>query len=439
LSLIPDWLNPLNWISQVVQAIVSGLSSFIQWLVSGLSWIASQVWNFLSSIANSFVQSILGFINQIIIAPATGLVNALIQVIQKKVFRIVYIAVTVPVMIEEIKSLAHNPSLKGIALLFFKPILTYVALTILFSFLQGLAPVGAVPSLSPPSVPPITPVPGAPPTTPPSVPGAPAPTYRALTDSLALSDTAGVWLSASPVSMDVLSLGDSIALTVMNSQTGSSTTITQTTEGGSSTSPSSSSSSTTSSGETPSNILPWAEWVDLWGWYISYVDAIEGNRLLASTLTDELSLVDTVSFPIGHPIAEKWTESLTIQDTASVTAAPQSQFKSIIYLEYVSVNDTGASLTKTPWTTVPANVSDEVTIDDNAVLYSGRLTIALLDELDITDTFSKEPFYQQVYNEDWNIIEQSQVTGGYGKVYGEDWGYAPPPNYSSVYTESWTQ
>jgi len=453
-SLIPEWLNPLNWISSVVQAIVSGLSSFIQWLVSGLSWIASQVWNFLSSIANSFVQSILGFINQIVIAPVTGFVNSLIQAIQKKLFGIVYIAITVPLMIQEIKKLVHKPSFKELGLLFIKPILTYLAVTVLFSFLQGIAPVGAVPSLPPPSVPPITPVPGAPPSAPPSVPGAPAPTAPVLTDTLALSDTAGVWLSASPVSMDILSLGDSVALTVTNPQTGSSSTVTQTTEGGSSTSPSSSSSSTTSSGETPSNILPWAEWVDLWGWYISYVDAIEGNRLLASTFTDELALEDAVSFPIGHPIAEKWTESLALQDTVSVTVVAQSQYKPVSYIENLTVTDVGASLSLTPWTTVPVNVTDEVTVDDNAILYSGRMTIALLDELDVTDNLAQE-VYQQVYIEDWNIQDQAQVTGGYGQIYGEDWGYSPPPdtsqaygedwgyssppNYSSVYTENWSQ
>jgi len=437
-SLIPDWLNPLNWISSVVQAIVNGLSSFIQWLVSGLSWIAGQVWNFLSSIANSFVQSILGFINQIVIAPVTGFVNTLIQAIQKKLFGIVYIAITVPLMIQEIKKLVHKPSFKELGLLFVKPILTYLAVTVLFSFLQGVAPVGTIPSLPPPSVPPITPVPGAPPAAPPSVPGAPAPTYRALTDSLALSDTAGVWLSASPVSMDILSLSDSIALTVSNPQTGSSTTVTQTTEGGSSTSPTSSSSSTSSSGETPSDILPWADWVDYWGWHISYVDAIEGYRLVTGTLADELALEDVVSFPIGHPIAEKWTESLALQDTVSVTAVAQSQYKPIGYIENLTVTDMGPTLSLTPWTTVPVDVTDEVTIDDNAVLYSGRMTIALLDELDITDTLGCES-WQQVYIEDWNIQTQAQVTGGYGQIYGEDWGYSPPPNYSSVYTENWSQ
>jgi len=387
-SLIPEWLNPLNWISSVVQAIVSGLSSFIQWLVSGLSWIASQVWNFLSSIANSFVQSILGFINQIVIAPVTGFVNSLIQAIQKKLFGIVYIAITVPLMIQEIKKLVHKPSFKELGLLFIKPILTYLAVTVLFSFLQGIAPVGAVPSLPPPSVPPITPVPGAPPSAPPSVPGAPAPTAPVLTDTLALSDTAGVWLSASPVSMDILSLGDSISLTVTNPQTGSSTTITQTTEGGSSTSPSSSSSSTTSSGETPSNILPWAEWVDLWGWYISYVDAIEGNRLLASTFTDELALTDLVSFPVGHRISESWLDSFAPQDTVTVTTVPKGQTKSISIIDSFAVTDMGASLSKTPWATVSITPLDTLNIQDTATPYFRASIESYLDSVSLTDTVS---------------------------------------------------
>jgi len=169
-SLLPDWLNPLNWIGSVVNAIAQGIGSFIKWLVDSLSWIAGQVWSLLSTIANNFVNSIVSFMTNTVLSPVTGFINTLLQRLQTKLFGVAYLAIATPLLVREAQKLAESPSLKGFGMFILKPLIVMAALQIMMSALQPYIPVAPLPQVTPPSLPPVKPLPPPPLAPPPSSP-----------------------------------------------------------------------------------------------------------------------------------------------------------------------------------------------------------------------------------------------------------------------------
>jgi len=160
--------------------ILDAIKGFGEWIWNGLCAIGNAIWNALT-----------WFFQTVFVNPIVGLFNWIMNRIREKLKGIIFIVITIPSMIREIRALMKSPSIKGVVKLIAKPFLGYVVSELAYAVLSPfLFPVQATPPVIPSATPFVT---------------APAPP-PSLTDYVRVNDYLTIELT------DVTSLSDRILL-----------------------------------------------------------------------------------------------------------------------------------------------------------------------------------------------------------------------------------
>jgi len=171
-------------IGDIVTAIVNGIQSLMEWL-----------WNNIINSINSLINFIWNFIYENIINPIRSFLETALNKFLSKLEGIIYITLTVPLMVKEVKDFVEEPSLKKGLFILAKPFLTYLGAKILAGTIR--------PYLQPVSIPP---------TAPPSPPSIPKfyEIKRYYLDYITLSDEFKYVMGSrlSPLLADVISIND---------------------------------------------------------------------------------------------------------------------------------------------------------------------------------------------------------------------------------------
>jgi hypothetical protein len=122
--------------------------------------IGEWIWNGLCAIGNAIVNALKTMFQTIFVNPFTALFNAILNKIREKIKGIIFIVITVPWMIREIRSLMKKPSVRGFLKLAVKPFIGYFASELIYAFISSfMKPVFVTPY----QVPYVQPFPQAPP------------------------------------------------------------------------------------------------------------------------------------------------------------------------------------------------------------------------------------------------------------------------------------
>lgn len=144
---------PSYIISDVLNRFISGISGLIiSPILSAITLGIELLWRTFSTIISGVYQAILNFIYGFIINPLKLLVQNVLNKLYSKLEGVIYIAITVPLMISQAKSLMEKPSFKGAILFAIKPFIGLIVSKIIAEVVKPyLAPVSIAPSV-PPSV-----------------------------------------------------------------------------------------------------------------------------------------------------------------------------------------------------------------------------------------------------------------------------------------------
>jgi len=136
----------------------------VSFILDALKTLGKWIWDGLVAIGNAIFSALTWFFKTVFVDPITSLFNWILNRIREKLKGIIFIVITVPSMIREIRELMHKPSWKGIAKLFIKPFIGYAVSELAYAMISPfLFPV----SIQPPTIPTLSPLPPAP--TPPPV------------------------------------------------------------------------------------------------------------------------------------------------------------------------------------------------------------------------------------------------------------------------------
>jgi hypothetical protein len=141
--------------TQPIKEVIDSLMHFAwEWIIkplvdgvrNAMSWLFEQI----GVLLNSAYQAIVNAVYNFVINPLKALVADALNRIYNKLEGVIFIAVTVPMMVSEAKDLIHNPSLKGLVMFAFKPIIGYITANLVGAiFKPMLAPVTIEPSIPP--------------------------------------------------------------------------------------------------------------------------------------------------------------------------------------------------------------------------------------------------------------------------------------------------
>jgi hypothetical protein len=177
--------------------ILDALKSFGEW-----------IWNGLCAIGNAIIRAITWFFQTVFINPIVGLFNLILNRIREKLKGIIFIIVTVPWTIREIRQLVEKPTAKGFLKLLFKPLIGYAVSEIGSAIISSfMFPV----TVRPPTIPTLSPFPPAPP---------PPPIYLddiIITDKLSIAYFPTTQLSDSIAISDELSVAETKTVSLSNS------------------------------------------------------------------------------------------------------------------------------------------------------------------------------------------------------------------------------
>jgi hypothetical protein len=136
----------------------------VSFILDALKTLGKWIWDGLVAIGNAIFRALTWFFKTVFVDPITALFNFILNKIREKLKGIIFIVITIPSMIREIRELMHKPSLKGVAKLFIKPLIGFAVSELAYAVISPfLFPV----SISPPTIPTFSPLPPAP--TPPPV------------------------------------------------------------------------------------------------------------------------------------------------------------------------------------------------------------------------------------------------------------------------------
>jgi hypothetical protein len=117
-------------------------------ILDAISSAIALLWEQLGAMLNGAYQTIVNVVYNIVINPLKALVADALNRIYDKLEGVIFIAVTIPAMIMEAKSLMHNPSMKGLLLFMFKPIIGAVGAKLISDIIKpSLRPITIEPSI----------------------------------------------------------------------------------------------------------------------------------------------------------------------------------------------------------------------------------------------------------------------------------------------------
>jgi len=125
-------------IGDIASSIADAVRGFFEWL-----------WDNIINAINSLINFIWNFIYEHVINPIRGFLESAFNKFLEKLEGIIYITITVPLMVKEVKQLAEKPTFRGFIMLTIKPFITYALSKILAGTVR--------PYLKPISLPPVTP------------------------------------------------------------------------------------------------------------------------------------------------------------------------------------------------------------------------------------------------------------------------------------------
>jgi len=136
----------------------------VSFILDALKTLGKWIWDGLVAIGNAIFSALTWFFKTVFVDPITALFNWILNRIREKLKGIIFIVITIPSMIREIRELMHKPSLKGVAKLFIKPLIGFAVSELAYAMISPfLFPV----SIQPSTIPTFSPLPPAP--TPPPV------------------------------------------------------------------------------------------------------------------------------------------------------------------------------------------------------------------------------------------------------------------------------
>ena len=177
-----------------VNAVANAVNTVIKWLADSVGWLWSQIYNYIVKPISDFINWLFETAKNMFLSPILGFLGNALNVIQKKAFGTLYIAVTYKLMYKEMVRLAEvknfREGLKEAFWLVLKPMIIYLALSMFWKMIVISSPAsafGVPPALSGQ----FTPVP------PPSVaqpptPSSPLPLQTTFIDAWNMSWDAGV-------------------------------------------------------------------------------------------------------------------------------------------------------------------------------------------------------------------------------------------------------
>jgi hypothetical protein len=177
-----------------INAVANAVNTVIKWLADSVGWLWSQIYNYIVKPISDFINWLFETAKNMFLSPILGFLGNALNVIQKKAFGTLYIAITYKLMYKEMIKLVEVKSLReGLKEAFWlvlKPMIIYLALSMFWKMIVISSPASAF------GVPPVlsgqfTPVP------PPSVaqpptPSSPLPWQITFIDAWNMSWNAGV-------------------------------------------------------------------------------------------------------------------------------------------------------------------------------------------------------------------------------------------------------
>jgi len=177
-----------------INAVANAVNTVIKWLADSVGWLWSQIYNYIVKPISDFINWLFETAKNMFLSPILGFLGNALNVIQKKAFGTLYIAITYKLMYKEMIKLVEvknfREGLKEAFWLVLKPMIIYLALSMFWKMIIISSPASAF------GVPPVlsgqfTPVP------PPSVaqpptPSSPLPWQITFIDAWNMSWNAGV-------------------------------------------------------------------------------------------------------------------------------------------------------------------------------------------------------------------------------------------------------
>jgi len=169
-----------------VNAVANAVNTVIQWMANAVGWLWSQIYNYIVKPISDFINWLFETAKGMILNPILGFLGNALNVIQKKAFGTLYIAITYKLMYKEMVKLVEvkdmREGLKEAFWLVLKPMIIYLALSMFWKMIIISSPAsafGVPPALSGQ----FTPVPP-PSVAQPTAPGSPLPWQITLYDRL---------------------------------------------------------------------------------------------------------------------------------------------------------------------------------------------------------------------------------------------------------------
>ena len=176
-----------------INAVANAVNTVIKWMADSVGWLWSQIYNYIVKPISDFINWLFETAKGIILNPILGFLGNALNVIQKKAFGTLYIAITYKLMYKEMVKLVEvkdmREGLKEAFWLVLKPMIIYLALSMFWKMIIISSPAsafGVPPALSgqfttvpPPSVPT------------PATPGSPLPWQITFRDTWNMSWDAG--------------------------------------------------------------------------------------------------------------------------------------------------------------------------------------------------------------------------------------------------------
>jgi len=152
-SAIPSRIMvPTRAVGDILSRLLTNVFNWIlKPIIDGVFFAISVIIESLGGMVNGIMQGIVNAIYTIIINPIKFLAVQMLNRLYERLEGVIFIAITVPAMILEIKSLMHKPSPKGFLLLALKPILGAIGAKLVAGLIKpALKPITFEPSIPPP-------------------------------------------------------------------------------------------------------------------------------------------------------------------------------------------------------------------------------------------------------------------------------------------------
>jgi len=167
-----------------VSIILDAIKGFVDWFVGSMMWLANQIWS-----------SIMQFFQSVFVNPVINFVNFIINRIREKLKGVIFIVITFPLLIKEVRGFVESPSADRLFKIILKPIVGWIASEVLSAIIyQHFKPISILPPVIP-SVPPVQPY---------------AEPVILATSDIRVEDELSLSLVEEPYLLDVISVHDSL-------------------------------------------------------------------------------------------------------------------------------------------------------------------------------------------------------------------------------------